>query len=47
VIVVSTSPSLLAQAQAQAERYGNHRYLAKPFDLTELVHVIQEMIGGA
>jgi CheY-like chemotaxis protein len=43
VIVVSTSPALLEEAQA--ERYGSHRYLAKPFDLDELVRTIQELIG--
>ncbi len=47
VIVVSTSPALLDEAQAQAERYGSHRYLPKPFDLDELVRAIQDMIGEA
>lgn len=47
VIVISTSPTLLDQAQAQAERYGNHQYLAKPFDLEELVRAIQDTIGEA
>jgi CheY-like chemotaxis protein len=33
VLVLSTSPRLLVQAQDQAERYGTHRYLEKPFDV--------------
>jgi DNA-binding response OmpR family regulator len=47
VLVVSTNPHLLEKAQEQAERYGSHRYLGKPFDLDELVATLQEMIGGA
>src|ERR687890_616404 len=31
-LVVSTDPRLLAHAEAQAARYGTHRFLAKPFD---------------
>src|SRR5258708_1477693 len=30
VLVVSTNPLLLEEAQAQADRYGSHRYLGKP-----------------
>jgi CheY-like chemotaxis protein len=33
VLVLSTSPRLLAKAQEQAARYGTHRYLDKPFAL--------------
>jgi DNA-binding response OmpR family regulator len=47
VLVLSTSPRLLAQAREQAERYGNHRYLDKPFDLDALLSHIREMIGPA
>lgn len=47
VLVVSTSPALLDRAQAQAERFGTHRYLVKPFDLNDLLDSIQEMIGKA
>jgi DNA-binding response OmpR family regulator len=47
VLVLSTSPQLLQKAKAQAERYGNHRYLDKPFDLDVLLCHIREMIGGA
>ena len=31
VLIVSTDPRLLDRAQDQAARYGNHRYLIKPF----------------
>ena len=47
VLVLSTSPHLLQQAREQAERYGNHRYLDKPFDLDALLTTIREMIGEA
>ncbi len=47
VLVLSTSPQLLERAREQAERYGNHRYLDKPFDLDALLGNIREMIGGA
>ena len=47
VLVLSTSPQLLKKAQEQAERYGNHRYLDKPFDLDALLFHIREMIGEA
>ena len=47
VLVLSTSPRLLERAREQAERYGNHRYLDKPFDLDALLDTIREMIGKA
>jgi DNA-binding response OmpR family regulator len=47
VLVLSTSPHLLQRAQEQAERYGTHRYLDKPFDLDALLGSIREMIGEA
>jgi DNA-binding response OmpR family regulator len=47
VLVLSTSPQLLQRAQDQADRYGTHRYLDKPFDLEALLTHIREMIGEA
>ena len=47
VLVLSTSPHLLRQAQDQAERYGTHRYLDKPFELEALLGHIRAMIGAA
>ena len=47
VLVVSTDPRLLEQAQAQAARYEHHRYLAKPLDLEAMLTNIEEMIGEA
>jgi CheY-like chemotaxis protein len=47
VLVLSTSPRLLERAREQAERYGNHRYLDKPFDVDALLSNIHEMIGEA
>ncbi len=46
VLVVSTSPDLLETAQAQADRYGTHRYLGRPFDPNELRAAIADMIRG-
>src|SRR5215213_2843291 len=46
-LVLSTDPRLLERAQAQASRYGNHRYLAKPLDLEAMLEAIREMIGNA
>lgn len=47
VIVVSTSRELLERAEEQAARYGSHHSLAKPFDLEELLGMVQESIGQA
>lgn len=47
VLVLSTDPRLLQQAQEQAARYGTHRYLDKPFALDALLTHIREMIGEA
>lgn len=47
VLVVSTAPYLLEQAQEQAARFGTHHYLVKPFDLDELLAAIEDMIGTA
>ena len=47
VVVLSTNPRLLDRAREQAERYGNHRYLDKPFDVEALLTTIQDMIGEA
>jgi DNA-binding response OmpR family regulator len=47
VLVLSTSPRLLENAQEQAERYGTHRYLDKPFDVEALLTHIRAMIGEA
>ena len=47
VLVLSTDPRLLQQAQEQAARYGTHRYLDKPFSLDALLAQIREMIGEA
>ncbi|MFT4041210.1 MAG: response regulator [Thermomicrobiales bacterium] len=46
-LVTSTSTALLERAEAQAERYGTHQYLAKPFDLNEFLACIEAMVGPA
>ena len=47
VLIVSTNPRLLDQAQEQAVRFGTHHSLVKPFDIDELLSSIEEMIGPA
>jgi len=44
-LVLSTDARLLARAEAQASRYGKHRYLAKPLDLDAMLAAIRKMIG--
>jgi len=44
VLVLSTSPRLLEKAREQAERYGTHRYLDKPFELDAMLGAVREMI---
>ena len=47
VILVSTSPQLLERAREQADRFGTHRYLGKPFDLGEMLDVVKDLVGEA
>lgn len=47
VIIVSTSPQLLDQARDQADRFGSHRYLGKPFDLTDMLDMVKDLVGEA
>lgn len=47
VIIVSTSPQLLERAREQADRFGTHRYLGKPFDLGEMLDMVKDVVGEA
>jgi DNA-binding response OmpR family regulator len=47
VILVSTSKQYLERAQVEHALWGGDRYLLKPFDLDELLQMIQELIGKA
>ncbi len=47
VIVVSTEPRLLEQAQAEAGRLGGRAFLVKPFDLDAMLGAIRNLIGPA
>lgn len=38
---------LLERAQEQADRFGTHRYLGKPFDLGEMLEVVKDLVGTA
>jgi response regulator RpfG family c-di-GMP phosphodiesterase len=47
LLLTSTAPALLTRAQADADRYGNQRAIAKPMDVDELLRTTQEIIGEA
>jgi CheY-like chemotaxis protein len=47
IVLMSTTPQLLAQAYRAAADLVKHRYLVKPFDLENLLRMIGEMIGPA
>jgi DNA-binding response OmpR family regulator len=47
VILVSTSKQNLVRAKEEHAIWGGGRYLLKPFDLEELLRMIQELIGEA
>ncbi len=47
VLVVSTDPALLERAVEQADRYGAHRYLGKPFEMEDMLAAVRDMIGKA
>ena len=47
VILVSTSVRELEKAQEHPSRFGEYRYLQKPFDLDDLLRTVEELIGPA
>ena len=47
LLLTSTDPRRLARAQADEERYGEHRVIAKPMDVDELLSTVREIIGVA
>jgi len=47
VVVVSTDKAFLEEVQASLERYGGRRFLAKPFDIDDMLAAIDELIGTA
>jgi len=47
VIVTSTAPRLLERAKLYAQRYGGQRYIAKPFEIDELLKDADDLIGTA
>jgi CheY-like chemotaxis protein len=47
VIVTSTDPGLLQQARDLEVRYGDRRFLIKPFDLDLLLNAVHELIGSS
>jgi DNA-binding response OmpR family regulator len=47
VLVTSTDPHLLAEAEALAARYGGDRFLVKPFGLDVLLEAVRTLIGCA
>jgi DNA-binding response OmpR family regulator len=47
VLLVSTTPDLLETARVHHEEFGGDQYMVKPFDLDDLLNLIDEMIGSA
>lgn len=47
VILVSTTPSLLDRAREEHAALGGDRYLTKPFDLDDLLAMVEDLIGKA
>ncbi len=45
VVVTSTDPGLLEDAKAQQDRYGGQRFLAKPYDIDEVMGDVRDLIG--
>jgi response regulator RpfG family c-di-GMP phosphodiesterase len=46
LLLTSTDPRMLARAQADEQRYGWHRVIAKPMDIDELLGTVREIIGA-
>jgi len=47
VILVSTTPSLLERAKAEHAVFGGERHLTKPFDLDDLLIMVEELVSKA
>ena len=47
VLVVSTNPDLLWEAEDQSARFGGAAYLGKPFDINEMLAKVEGLIGQA
>ena len=47
VLVVSTSEALIARARADPATWGGDRFLAKPFDIKDVLAAVDELIGTA
>lgn len=47
ILLVSTRPHLLEEAQNHHDEFGGDRHLLKPFDLDDLLDLIAELIGKA
>jgi DNA-binding response OmpR family regulator len=45
VIVTSTDPDLLEEARRLQARFGDRRFLIKPFDLQVLLNAVHDLIG--
>ncbi len=47
LLLISTTPELLAEVIERHEEFGGDRHLLKPFDLDDLLETIRELIGDA
>ncbi len=46
VIVFSTDPGLLDKVKDDSNRFGGQRFIAKPFDIDELLKAVEDLIGA-
>lgn len=47
IIVVSTSPKILAEVQQSPARFGGARFMSKPVDLDDVLQAVERLIGQA
>lgn len=47
VIIVSTDQQLLERARNDPDRYGGAHFIAKPFDIVEMLTAVHDLIGAA
>lgn len=47
VIIVSTTPGYLTKAENETERFGGQLFIAKPFNLDDILEGVRALIGSA
>lgn len=46
-MVVSTSLKLLERAKDQQDRFGGDKFVAKPFDIDDVLDGVRSLVGDA